>query len=206
MASPSPDPGTSRRGRLMPGDLMSLEQYARTRADFRARVIAHKRLRTVAVGPHTTWCFEDRLTVQYQIQEMLRAERIFEPRGIQDELDAYNPLIPDGSNLKATLLIEYTDPDERAVALTQLKGVERRCYLAVGAARVYAIADEDLERENDSKTSAVHFLRFQLGAELRAQLIGGSALAFGVDHAAYSQQAAVGADVAAALLADLTPH
>ena len=197
---------TGAERQLAPADLLSLEQYARERNDFRARVIAHKRLRTVPVGPHMTWCFEDRLTVQYQIQEMLRAERIFEPHGIQDELDAYNPLIPDASNLKATLLIEYTDPNERAVALTQLKGVERRCYLAVGAARVYAIADEDLERENDSKTSAVHFLRFQLGAELRAQLIGGSALAFGVDHRAYSHQAAVGADVAAALLADLTTH
>ena len=191
---------------LTPADLLSLEQYARERNDFRARVIAHKRLRTVPVGPHTTWCFEDRLTVQYQIQEMLRAERIFEPRGIQDELDAYNPLIPDASNLKATLLIEYTDPNERAVALTQLKGVERRCYLAVGAARVYAIADEDLERENDSKTSAVHFLRFQLGAESRAQLIGGAALAVGTDHAAYAHEFVVGNDVTTALLTDLTTH
>ena len=191
---------------LTPADLLSLEQYARERNEFRAHVIARNRLRTVPVGPHMTWCFEDRLTVQYQIQEMLRAERIFEPRGIQDELDAYNPLIPDGSNLKATLLIEYTDPDECAVALTQLKGVERRCYLAVGAARVYAIADEDLERENDSKTSAVHFLRFQLGAESRAQLIGGAALAVGTDHAAYAHEFVVGNDVTTALLTDLTTH
>lgn len=187
-------------------DLMSLEQYARSRNEFRAQVIEHKRLRTVAVGPHMTWCFEDRLTVQYQVQEMLRAERIFELRGIQDELDAYNPLIPDGGNLKATLLIEYTDPEERAVALKALRGVERRCYLAVGAARVYAIADEDLERENDTKTSAVHFLRFEVSAGLRAELAAGGALSVGVEHDAYTHARVLEADVRRALLADLTPH
>ncbi len=203
MASPSPDPGTSRRGRLMPGDLMSLEQYARTRADFRARVIAHKRLRTVAVGPHTTWCFEDRLTVQYQVQEMLRIERIFEARGIQDELDAYNPLIPDGANLKATLLIEYTDPDERAVALARLKGVESCCYLALGDELSKAVADEDLERENDLKTSAVHFLRFELGPAARAFLAAGAPLIAGIDHPAYRHSAELVPAARAALLADL---
>jgi len=162
MDSPRPDTPAARR--LEPADLMSLEVYARTRGEFRQRVLEHKRARTLAVGPNTTWCFEDRLTVQYQIQEMLRAERIFEARGIQDELDAYNPLIPDGTNLKATLLIEFTDAGERAAALVRLKGIERRCQLALGDEVVTAIADEDLERENETKTSAVHFLRFELGA------------------------------------------
>ena len=149
---------------LAVADLMSLEQYARERAAFRERVLAHKRARTLAVGPHTTWLFEDRLTVQYQVQEMLRIERIFEPAGIQGELDAYNPLIPDGSNLKATLLVEYPDPAERQAALARLIGIEDRCYVAVDAERCYALADEDLERENADKTSAVHFLRFELSA------------------------------------------
>jgi hypothetical protein len=166
-------------------DLLSLEQYARARVDFRARVILHKRQRTVAVGPHTTWCFEDRLTMQYQVQEMLRAERIFEPEAIQEELDSYNPLIPDGTNLKATLLIEYTDLEERRVALERLKGIEARCWLAVGDERVYAIADEDLERENETKTSAVHFLRFELTAAARAMLKAGALVSLGVDHEAY---------------------
>jgi hypothetical protein len=197
---------TTGTGRLTPADLMSLEEYARVRAAFRARVMAHKRLRTVAVGPHTTWCFEDRLTVQYQVQEMLRAERIFESDGIQDELDAYNPLIPDGGNLKATLLIEYTDPDERAVALQRLRGIETRCYVAVGDARVFAIADEDLERENETKTSAVHFLRFEVSSAMRTLLHGGAELRFGVDHPAYTYAVAAGRDVRAALVADLSAH
>ena len=192
-------------GRLAPGDLMSLEQYARARPDFRSRVIAHKRHRTVAVGPHTTWCFEDRLTVQYQVQEMLRAERIFEADGIRDELDAYNPLIPDGTNLKATLLIEYTDAGERQEALRHLKGVEGRCYVAVGDARVYAIADEDLERENDEKTSAVHFLRFELSPEARRWFREGAAVTVGVDHPAYTHAVRLTPESHAALGADLRP-
>jgi hypothetical protein len=191
--------------RLAAADLMSLEQYARARAEFRARVIAHKRPRTVAVGPHATWCFEDRLTVQYQIQEMLRAERIFEADGIQDELDAYNPLIPDGSNLKATFLIEYTDAAERQAALARLRGVERRCYLAVGDERVFAIADEDLERENDVKTSAVHFLRFELGPAVRRLLAAGAPLTAGIDHPAYAHSVELPAATRAALLGDLVP-
>jgi Protein of unknown function (DUF3501) len=200
MESPPAEPGARR---LAPGDLMSLEQYARSRDEFRARVIEHKRPRTIGVGPHTTWCFEDRLTVQYQVQEMLRAERIFEARGIQDELDAYNPLIPDGTNLKATLLIEYTDPDERAVALTRLRGIEARCYLAVGDEVARAVADEDLERENDVKTSAVHFLRFELGPAARAFLAAGAPLTAGIDHPAYTHSVEVSAASRAALVADL---
>jgi hypothetical protein len=190
---------------LAPDDLMSLEQYARGRAEFRARVIEHKRLRTVGVGPHTTWCFEDRLTVQYQVQEMLRAERIFEAAGIQDELDAYNPLIPDGSNLKATLLIEYTDAAERAVALARLKGIERHCYLGIGDELVRAIADEDLERENEEKTSAVHFLRFEIAARARALLSAGAPLVAGIDHPLYHHSLDLPAATRAALLADLAP-
>ncbi len=167
-------------------DLMSLEQYARERPAFRARVMQHKQARNVAVGSNCSWCFEDRLTVQYQIQEMLRAERIFEPEGIADELSSYNPLIPDGSNWKATLLIEYPDPEQRRVALAQLKGVERRCWVQVaGHARVFAIADEDLERENEEKTSSVHFLRFELEASMRAAARNGAAISLGIDHEAY---------------------
>ena len=170
-------------GRLSTADLMSLEQYARERPTFRARVLAHKRDRQLAVGPHCTWCFEDRLTIQYQVQEMLRAERIFEADGIAQELDAYNPLVPDGTNWKVTLLIEYPDPAERRAALERLKGIEDRCWIQVaGHARVFAIADEDLERENEEKTSAVHFLRFELDARMRAALRAGAVLSVGIDH------------------------
>jgi Protein of unknown function (DUF3501) len=196
---------TPATGRLRPSDLMSLEQYARARPEFRSRVIEHKRHRTVAVGPHSTWCFEDRLTVQYQVQEMLRAERIFEADGIQDELDAYNPLIPDGSNLKATLLIEYPDAGERQDALKRLKGIEDRCYVAVGDARAYAIADEDLERENEEKTSAVHFLRFELPPEARRWFRDGAPVTVGVDHPAYTHAVRLAPDAHAALSADLAP-
>jgi hypothetical protein len=192
-------------GRLAPADLLSLEQYARLRADIRGRAIEHRRLRTVAVGPNTTWCFEDRATVRYQVQEMLRIERIFEPSGIQDELDAYNPLIPDGTNLKATLLIEFADPGERAAALVRLKGLERRCHLAVGDQACYAIADEDLERENETKTSAVHFLRFELSAEARQLLAAGAPLRAGIDHPAYTYSVELAAPVRASLVADLAP-
>src|SRR5580692_2786907 len=167
--------------RLAATDLMSLEQYARERPAFRARVLAHKSSRQLAVGPNVSWCFEDRLTIQYQVQEMLRTERIFEPQGIADELGAYNPLIPDGSNWKVTLLIEFTQPAERARALAGLKGIEDRCWVEVaGHPRVFAIADEDLERENEEKTSAVHFLRFEFAAATREALKAGAALAAGV--------------------------
>jgi hypothetical protein len=172
--------------KLTHADLLGLEQYSRQRAEIRQRTIAHKKTRTVQVGPNTTWCFEDRETIQYQIQEMLRAERIFEQQGIQDELDAYNPLIPDGANWKVTFLIEFTDENERRIALAKLKGVEDRCWVQVdGCDRVFAVADEDLERENEEKTSSVHFLRFELTASMCAKVKSGAALSICVDHAAY---------------------
>ena len=175
-------PGT----KLRPEDLFSLEQYARQRPEFRPQVIAHKRDRTLQCGPNATWCFEDRLTVQYQVQEMLRIERIFEADGIADELGAYNPLIPDGSNWKVTLLIEFPDVDERRTALARLKGIEDRCWVRVaGHERVFAVADEDLERENQQKTSAVHFLRFELSPAMVADAKGGAAVSIGMDHEAY---------------------
>src|ERR1017187_3267252 len=155
-------------------DLLTLERYARERNAFRTRIMAHKANRQLAVGPHLRWCFEDRLTIQYQAQEMLRTERIFESEGIAQELETYNPLIPDGSNWKVTLLIEFPDPEERRVQLGRLKGVEDGCWVQVGGcARVFALADEDLERENDEKTSAVHFLRFELTPGMISELRAG---------------------------------
>ncbi|HWU77866.1 MAG TPA: DUF3501 family protein [Rhodanobacter sp.] len=153
--------------RLTRADLLSLETYAQQRSEFRARVLAHKKQRTVHLGEHLTLIFEDRLSMQYQVQEMLRIERIFEAAGIQDELDAYNPLIPDGHNLKATLLIEYPDEAQRRVELVRLRGIEHAITLGVhGHAAIVAVADEDMERSNDEKTSAVHFLRFELDASM----------------------------------------
>jgi Protein of unknown function (DUF3501) len=172
-------------------DLMSLEQYSATRKEFRAGVLEHKRNRSLALGPNATWTFEDRLTMQYQVQEMLRVERIFEADAIQAELDAYNPLIPDGHNWKATFLLEFPDADERRRRLAQLKGVEDRCWVQVaGCERVWAIADEDLERENEDKTSSVHFLRFELTPPMCAQMQAGAALAAGIDHDSYRQEVA----------------
>jgi hypothetical protein len=166
--------------------LLSLEAYAKARKDFRAGVIEHKKNRTLRLGEHVTLLFEDELTIRYQVQEMLRIERIFEDEGIQQELDAYNPLIPDGSNWKATMLIEYTDVEERQRMLAQLKGIETGVWIQVaGCDRVSAIADEDLERETEEKTSAVHFLRFELTAEMRKALQYGVGLAAGIDHPAY---------------------
>lgn len=189
--------------RLRTDDLFPLERYARERPAFREKVLAHKRLRQLAIGPHTTWCFEDRLTVHYQVQEMLRTERIFEPQGIEAELDAYNPLIPDGRNWKVTLLIEFPDAEERRVRLAAMKGIEDRCWVEVaGFERVYAIADEDLERENDEKTSSVHFLRFELSPPMIAALRGDATLAAGVDHAVYRHALTVSEDVKHALVAD----
>ncbi len=191
--------------KLTAKDLLSLEQYAREREAFRARVLGHKRHRRLAVGPNMTWCFEDRLTIQYQIQEMLRAERIFEPEGIREELEAYNPLIPDGGNWKATLLVEFADVAERQRQLALLKTLESRCWVEVrGHAPVYAIADEDMERENAEKTSAVHFLRFELAPEMIAALRSGAVLAAGADHEHYRHWVdPVPEPVKAALLADL---
>jgi len=168
------------------GSLMSLEAYARERASFRAKVIEHKKHRSVALGEHLTLLFEDELTIRYQVQEMLRIERIFEEDGIRHELDAYNPLVPDGANWKATMLIEYPDAEERRQMLARLKGIENRVWVKIGGdERIYAIADEDLERENEEKTSSVHFLRFELGPTAGARLREGAALAMGVDHPAY---------------------
>ena len=172
--------------RLAAADLLSLEQYARERDGFRASVIEHKRARTVPIGPHVTWIFEDRLTVQYQVQEMLRIERIFEAAGIAEELDAYNPLIPDGGNWKATMMIEYPDPSVREAALVALRGIEDRCYVEVdGFPRVIAIADEDLERQNATKTSAVHWLRFELPPAARDAIRRGATVTAGADHPQY---------------------
>lgn len=185
--------------------LWTLEHYARVRKDFRTEVIAHKRLRSLALGEHVTLLFEDEMTIRYQVQEMLRIERIFEEDGIRDELDAYTPLIPDGRNFKATMMIEYPDADERTAQLRRLKGIEDRVWLQVeGREKVWAIADEDLERENAEKTSAVHFLRFELDTDMAEALKYGVALAAGISHSAYTVTAdPVGADLRNALVRDL---
>ncbi|MBA3253316.1 MAG: DUF3501 family protein [Burkholderiaceae bacterium] len=173
--------------RIERATLLTLEGYARQRDDFRAKVIAHKKRRTVRLGEHITLIFEDELTIRYQIQEMLRIEKTFEERGIQDELDAYVPLVPDGTNLKATMMIEYADPVIRKAELMRLRGVENRVYMEVdGCAPVYAVADEDLPRENEEKTSAVHFLRFEFAPAMIAAFRQGAAVALGVDHPNYS--------------------
>ncbi len=185
-------------------DLLPLELYAEERPAFRAKVIAHKRLRTVQVGPNITVLFEDRLTIQYQVQEMLRIEKVFEPAGIQDELDAYNPLIPDGENLKATLLIEFPDPAERARELARLRGIEHHVVLDIeGAGRAVAAADEDLERSNDDKTSAVHFLRFPLDEAQQAALRRGASAVLAVTDARYGHSTVLGAELRASLATDL---
>jgi len=168
------------------GSLLSLEAYARQRNDFRARVLAHKKNRKVELGSHVALAFEDELTIRYQIQEMLRIERVFEEDGIRDELEAYGPLVPDGRNFKATMMIEYPDPEERKRMLARLKGIEDRVWIRVeGAERVYAVADEDLERENEEKTSSVHFLRFELTDGMAKALKSGADLAAGADHPTY---------------------
>ncbi|MFM2110722.1 MAG: DUF3501 family protein [Gammaproteobacteria bacterium] len=190
--------------KLTTTDLMTLETYARERPAFRSKVIAHKKSRSVAVGPNTTWLFEDRLTIHYQVQEMLRTERIFEPEGIAEELHAYNPLIPDGRNWKVTLLVEFADPATRPQHLARLKGIEDRCYVQVADfSRVHAIADEDLERENEEKTSSVHFLRFELSEAMIGALRGGARLVMGIDHANYSHaNEAIADHTRKALIAD----
>jgi len=185
--------------------LMTLEAYAKARKEFRTQVLAHKRPRTIHLGEHATLLFEDELTVRYQVQEMLRIEKIFEDQGIVDELAAYNPLVPDGTNFKATMLLEYEDEIARKAALAKLKGIEDRVWLQVeGCPKVWAIADEDLDRENDVKTSAVHFLRFELTQEMVAALKYGVALGIGIDHPNYQAAIpAVGAATRDALVADL---
>ena len=184
--------------------LMTLEAYARERNAFRAKVIEHKKRRTVHVGSHLTLLFEDELTIRYQVQEMLRIERIFEEDGIRHELEAYNPLVPDGHNWKATMLIEYPDAAERKRMLERLKGIEDRVWVQVkGHERVGAIADEDLERENEEKTSSVHFLRFELTPAMRDALRKGAAVTVGVDHPEYRATTELAPEVRTALAADV---
>ena len=183
---------------------MSLEAYARERNAFRARVMEHKKRRTVHLGEHLTLLSEDEPTIRYQVQEMLRIERIFEEEGIRHELEAYNPLVPDGSNWKATMLIEYPDAEQRKHALARLKGIEDCVWVQVdGCERVRPIADEDLDRENEEKTSAVHFLRFELAPAMRQALRQGAMVTIGVDHPHYSATTRLDPDVRAALAADL---
>ena len=190
--------------KLNPEDLLSLEAYHKQRAEFRARVLAHKRLRQVAVGPNLTLYFEDRLTMQYQVQEMLRIERIFESDAIAEELASYNPMIPDGTNLKATMMLEYPDVAERRTALEKLAGIENGIYVEVAdLGRVLAQADEDLPRSNEAKTAAVHFLRFELDGAMRAQLKTGAQLRIGVEHPGYPHEVVASGDVARTLAADL---
>lgn len=186
-------------------DLLSLEEYSQKRGEIRERIIAHKRVRTLHIGPNLTLLFEDRETMRYQVQEMLRAERIFEAAGIQDELDAYNPLIPDGTNWKATMLIEFGEVEERREALSKLIGIEDRVWVRVhGHAQVFPIADEDLERETAEKTSSVHFLRFELSSSMVKALKEGEVLDAGVDHPEYTYAVKpVPADLQKSLVADL---
>lgn len=189
--------------KLTRADLFILEEYAQRRSEFRQRVIAHKKRRVVALGPHATLHFEDQLTMQYQVQEMLRAERIFEPAEIEAELAAYNPLVPDGHNWKATLMLEYADPLQRAEALARLVGIEHKVWIQVaGFQRVFGIADEDLARATTEKTSAVHFLRFELAVPMIEALCGGANLALGIDHPHYHPTERVDRDILQALLTD----
>ena len=184
--------------------LWPLEAYAVERQAFRAQVIAHKKVRRVPLGPHATLLFEDFLTMKYQVQEMLRVERIFEPHAIEEEIAAYNPLIPDGNNWKATFLIEYEDVEERAAALARMPGVEHRVWVAVGdTPRTHAVANEDLERSEPDKTAAVHFLRFELDAEQIAALADGAPVAIGIDHDELRGQTTLGADTVASLAHDV---
>lgn len=192
--------------KLTRDQLMPLEQYAKARNDFRAKVMAHKKNRQVQIGPNATLYFEDRLTMQYQIQEMLRAERIFEDEGIEDELNAYNPLIPDGTNWKATFMIEVPDVEERQKALARMVGIEDKVWAQVeGQAKVWAIADEDLERTTADKTSSVHFLRFELTPDMIAAVKAGAVLGMGIEHPAYAHAVnRLPAETRSALAADLS--
>ena len=191
--------------KLTRDDLLSLEKYSELRSEFRQKVMEHKKDRRLTLGTNAALYFEDRLTMQYQVQEMLRIERIFEAEGINEELDAYNPLIPDGSNWKATFMIEFPDIEERKAMLSQLVGIEDRVYMQVADFdRIYPIADEDLERDDEHKTSAVHFLRFELSAEQVAALKSGASLIAGIDHANYQVEISpVGDNIRDSLIADL---
>ena len=190
--------------KLQRSDLYSLEQYAEVRNEFRAKMIQHKKLRHIDLGANVRLLFEDRQIMQYQVQEMLRIEKIFEAAGIQEELDAYNPLIPDGSNLKATMMIEISDIEERKTALKKLLGIEKVTWLKVADQdKVFPFANEDMDRETEEKTSSVHFLRFELSSEMIISLKNGSALSAGVDHPEYSYEVSVDENVRDALIKDL---
>ena len=191
-------------GKITTDSLMTLEAYAKWRKLHKGEIISHRRLRAVHLGEHITVQFESELSMRYQIQEMLRIEKIFEEEGIQSEIDAYAPLVPDGSNWKATLLLEYPDVNERKRELARLIGVEDRMFVEVeGYPRVYAIADEDLDRENDEKTSSVHFLRFEFTEPMRAAIKAGAAVKLGCDHTNYPAHVAVAPETLASLAGDL---
>ncbi|MDP3483749.1 MAG: DUF3501 family protein [Sulfuricella sp.] len=191
-------------GKLTRDDLYSLEKYAAIRPDFRAKVMEHKQHRRVPIGPHAALYFEDALTMQYQVQEMLRLERIFEPEGIQDELDVYNPLIPDGSNWKAAFMVEYEDEAERKQALARLIGIEKAVWVQVeGLGKVYPIANEDLDRETEDKTASVHFLRFELTPEMIAAVKQGAIISAGIDHPACHEKTELPQAVRDSLAGDL---
>lgn len=186
-------------------DLFSLEKYAEIRNEFREKVMEHKKDRRVAIGDHAALYFEDALTMQYQVQEMLRIEKIFEAKGIQDELDVYNSLVPDGSNWKATFMIEYQDEQERKVALKKLIGIEKKLWVRVGDLDpVYAIANEDMDRETEEKTAAVHFVRFELTPDMIAKAKSGAKISMGIDHAAYKYNVIVADNIHSALIKDLS--
>ena len=187
-------------------ELWSLEQYARCRSEFRQEVLNHKQARRLSIGPNVSLLFEDRMTIRYQVQEMLRVERIFEPQGIAEELAAYNPLIPDGMNWKATMLIQFDDVEERRIALRNMVGIEQRVWVQVdGFEPVYAVADEDLERSTEDKTSAVHFLRFELDSEMGQAVASGASLSAGIQHGAYQHTIpTVSSDIICSLRADLS--
>ena len=191
--------------KLTRDDLLSLEQYSEKRPDFRAQLLAHKKDRKVHIGPTATLYFEDRMTMQYQIQEMLRVERIFEASGIEEELSAYNPLIPDGSNWKATFMIEEPDVEKRHQLLASLMGIEDRVWVRIdGNEQVFAIADEDMDRDTEEKTSAVHFMRFELSEKMAADMKQGAALGMGIDHKHYAHEIEpVAEPIRESLLADL---
>jgi hypothetical protein len=192
-------------GKITPDSLMTLEAYSKWRKEHKTEIVAHRKLRTVHLGEHISVQFESELTMRYQIQEMLRIEKIFEEEGIQDEIDAYAPLVPDGTNWKATMMIEYPDINERKRELARLIGVEDRMFVEVeGYERVYAIADEDLDRENDEKTSAVHFLRFEFTPAMRAAVKAGAGVKLGCDHTHYPAHVAIGAETLASLAGDLS--
>ncbi|MGB8408487.1 MAG: DUF3501 family protein [Gallionella sp.] len=196
--------GNQPMGKLTRDDLYPLEKYAAVRTEFRAKVMEHKMNRRLAIGPHATLYFEDSLTMQYQVQEMLRLERIFEAEGIQQELDVYNPLVPDGSNWKATFMVEYEDVDERRAALARLKGIEKTVWVSVqGSGKVFAICNEDLDRETEDKTAAVHFLRFELTPHMVVAIKQGAPVRAGIDHPQYTYALEMPPEVSDALAMDL---